>query len=215
MPAAEQILARSPIFGLLAPDERASLVRMGRERRAAAGEDLFLAGEPCERVQVLLRGVVRLWRLTPDGHVLALRVCGPGDVLGQMSAVDGAPHSVNATAEQDCRLLVFPAGAFCEMLEQRPALALRLVAVLAGIVRGLSDELEAMKFASVADRVLAWLRQRGAGRRELRVTHQQIAEQVGATRENVSRVLGLLRDRGALRLGRGRIELLDHAALER
>ena len=213
MPAAEQILARSPIFGLLGRDERSSLVRAGRERRAAAGEDLFRAGEPCERVQVLLRGAVRLWRLTADGHVLALRVCEPGDVLGQMSAVDGAPHSVSATVEQDCRLLVFSAGAFRELLERRPALALRLAAVLAGLVRSLSDELEAMKFASVSDRVLAWLRRHGEERRELRVTHQRIAEEVGATRENVSRVLGLLRDRGALRLGRGRIEILDHAAI--
>lgn len=213
MPAAETILARSPIFGLLAPDERSSLVRAGRERRAATGEELFLAGDPCERVQILLQGAVRLWRLTLDGHVLALRVCKPGDVLGQMSAVDGAPHSVSATVEQDCRLLVFPAAAFRDLLGRRSALALRLAAVLAGLVRSLSDELEAMKFASVADRVLAWLRLRGAERRELRVTHQQIAEEVGASRENVSRVLGLLRDRGALRLGRGRIEILDHAAL--
>ena len=51
------------------------------------------------------------------------------------------------------------------------------------------------------------------GLREIRTTHQDLAAQVGSNRENVSRVLGLLRDQGLLRLGRGSIEILDHQAL--
>jgi len=214
-PDPADMLARSLVFGLLGRDERADLLHAGHQQRVPAGTDLFHAGDPCDQVQVVLAGGVRLWRMTPDGHLLVLHLCEPGEVLGQMSAVDGTPHSVSATAAQDCRLLAFEAGAFRRMLEQRPALALRLVAVLASRVRGLSDELEAMKFASIGQRVLGWLQHQGVQRRELRVTHQGIAEQVGATRENVSRVLGLLRDRGILRLGRGRIEILDHDHLAR
>jgi CRP-like cAMP-binding protein len=94
------------------------------------------------------------------------------------------------------------------------ALAIRLAAALAARARDLSDELEAMKFASIGERVLRWLQRRAVARRELRVTHQQLADQIGATRENVSRVLGLLQDRGILELGRGRIQILDRARLE-
>jgi CRP-like cAMP-binding protein len=208
-------LARSAIFGVLDADERVALARRGRSRAVPEETELFLEGDACREIQILLSGRVRLWRMTGDGHVLVLRVCEAGEVLGQMSAIDDGSHSISATTEEPCRLLQIPAGAFREQLQQKPSLALRLAAVLAQRVRSLSDELEAMKFASIGERVLGVLAKRAAGRREIRVTHQQLADQVGSTRENVSRVLGLLRDRGVLRLGRGRIEILDHEALER
>jgi len=211
---AEKLLARSPVFGALDAQARGALARAGRDATVAAGSELFCAGDPCEHVLVLLSGRVRLWRITADGHRLVLHLCEPGEILGQMSALDGAPHSVGAAADEDCRLLAIPAAAFRELLERRPVLAVRLAAALAARVRDLSDELEAMKFASIGERVLRWLQRQGAARRDLRVTHQQLADQVGGTRENVSRVLGLLQDRGILRLGRGRIEILDHARLE-
>ena len=97
----------------------------------------------------------------------------------------------------------------------RPELAMRLASVLAGRVRALSDQLEAMKFETIGQRVIRWLQTHGAGLREIRTTHQDLAAQVGSNRENVSRVLGLLRDQGLLRLGRGSIEILDHQALAR
>jgi CRP/FNR family transcriptional regulator len=194
LPDPAHLLARSTVFGVLTTEEREGLVRGGREQRLAAGTDLFHAGDACEQVQVLLRGTVRLWRLTDDGHVLALRVCEPGEVLGQMSALspDGV-HSVNATAQEECRLLAFPSEAFRQLLAGRPAVAVQLASALAERVRGLSDELEAIKFGSIAERVLTWLQRGGERRREIVVTHQEIAEQVGS--------------------GRGRIEILDHDGL--
>jgi CRP/FNR family transcriptional regulator len=210
-----ELLRRSPVLGLLAREEREDLVRAGRVQVIADGTDLFLVGDLTEAIQVLLEGRVRLWRLTADGHVLVLRICQAGEILGQMSALEEeGRHSVNATAVEGCRVLKIPASAFKDLLSRRPELAIRLASVLAQRVRALSDELEAMKFASIGQRVLRWLREHGARMREIRTTHQEIAQQVGATRENVSRVLGLLRDRGILRLGRGSIEILDHGRLE-
>lgn len=210
-----ELLRRSPVLGLLARQEREDLVRAGRVQAIAEGTDLFLVGDLTEAIQVLLAGRVRLWRLTADGHVLVLRICQAGEILGQMSALEEeGRHSINATAIEGCRVLCIPARTFKDLLAKRPELAIRLASVLAQRVRGLSDELEAMKFASIGQRVLWWLREHGVRMREIRITHQEIAQQVGATRENVSRVLGLLRDRGILRLGRGTIEILDHARLE-
>ncbi|MBN2358738.1 MAG: Crp/Fnr family transcriptional regulator, partial [Deltaproteobacteria bacterium] len=122
-------------------------------------------------------------------------------------------HSVYATAEEACRLLAIPARCFRELLQRRPEIAVRLAIELARRVRDLSDELEAMKFASIGERVLRRLVELARDRRELRLTHQALAEQVGASRENVSRVLGLLRERRLIELGRGRITILDHPRL--
>ena len=116
--------------------------------------------------------------------------------------------------ERDCEVLSIPARAFQDLLRKRPEVAVQLARVLAARVRGLSDQLEAMKFSSIGERLRRALITRGAGRRELRVTHQLLAEECGASRENVSRVLGFLRDADVLKLGRGRVEILDHRALE-
>ena len=207
-------LQRSFVFGVIDDEARRALARAGSSCTLAAGTELFRAGDPCEEIGVLLRGRVRLWRLTSEGHVLALRLCGPGEILGQMSALDGGVHSVGATVDEEVELLRIPAAAFRAILRRQVDAAIRLAQALAQRVRELSDELEAMKFSSIGARLLRVLHGLAAGRRELHVTHQALAEQVGATRQNVSRVLGELRDQGVLRLGRGRIEILDHEALE-
>lgn len=215
VPDAAQLLARSAFLGALGAEACAALAAAGHVRQIDPDVELFRAGDPCEEVQVLLVGRVRLWRLTADSHVLVLHTCGTGEVLGQMSALDGEAHSVHATAVTHCRVLAVPARAFRELLQARPGLALALARVLARRVRALSEELEAMKFSSISERVRVQLHREGERLRELRLTHQELADRVGATRENVSRVLGLLRDRGILRLGRGRIEILDHDRLDR
>jgi CRP-like cAMP-binding protein len=207
-------LARSAVLGVLSPDERAALAGVAAQRCVGRDAVLFRAGDACPEIQLLLRGRVRLWRLTGGGHVLALRSCSAGELLGQMSALDpDGLHSVNATAEEDTLLLCIPSRLFRAALAREPEAALRLAAVLAQRVRELSDELEAMKFSSIAERALRLLCRLATGRRELRVTHQALAEQVGATRENVTRVLGLLRDDGVIALRRGAIEILDHDRL--
>jgi CRP-like cAMP-binding protein len=211
LPAIDPVVAlgRSPVLAALGAADRAALVAAGREQRVRGGSELFRAGDPCPAIQVLLSGRVRLWRLTEDGHVLVLRRCGPGEVFGQMAALDDSCHSVHASADEPCRLLAIPAPRFRALLAERPAIALRLAIELARRVRSLSDELEAMKFASIGERVLRRLGELARDRRELRLTHQALADQVGASRENVSRVLGLLRDQGLIALGRGRIAIVD------
>ncbi len=212
---AQRALERSALLGILDEGARQELADAGRLRTVEKDTVLFFAGDPTHEILVLLHGRVRLWRLTRSGHELVLRVCEPGEVLGQMSAIEAGRHSIGATAASRSRLLRLPAARFRELVAARPELALRLASVLAGRVRALSDQLEAMKFETIGQRVVRWIQTHGAGLREIRTTHQDLAAQVGSNRENVSRVLGLLRDRGLLRLGRGTIEILDHEALAR
>lgn len=211
----ETALAGFPVLAPLAEAERRDLTARGSVVQAAKGRTLFSAGDRCDAVLIVRKGAVRLWRATPAGRVLVLRTAGEGEVLGQMSALDGGTHSVHATAESPVELLRIPAAAFRAALARNGVAALALARVLAARVRALSEELEAMKFATIGERVLRRLQAKARGRREIRLTHEGLAQDVGATRENVSRVLARLRDEGILRLGRGRVEVLDHARLER
>lgn len=207
-------LALSPVLGVLAESEQDALLRTGTCHTFDAGQDLFRVGEVGTQIQILLHGRVRLWRLTTDGHLLVLRICPIGEVLGQMSALDESPHSINATAVDEVEVLTIQAQSYRQMVEQNHAMAIRLAIVLAQRVRCLSDELEAMKFSSIGQRVVWQLQEAAQHLRVLRLTHQDLADRVGATRENVSRVLGLLCDQGIIRLGRGSIEIIEPDRLD-
>jgi CRP/FNR family transcriptional regulator len=209
LPDVNAMLRRSPVFGVLGDAERMTLIRAGTALRYRAGADLFRVGDRGEEILVLVRGRVRLWRATTAGQVLVLRLCPQGEILGQMSALEEGAHSVNATAEEDVEVFRISASRFRGLLGQNAPAALRLAQVLAERVRELSDDLEAMKFSTIGERVLRRVRTLARGRCELRVTHQALADQVGSTRENVTRVLDFLRDQGILALRRGAIEILD------
>lgn len=209
------LLASSPVLGILSDIERRQLAAQGTRTSSKPDQDLFRAGETCTEVLVVLKGDVRLWRATAQGQVLVLRTAGKGEVLGQMSALDDGPHSVSATAEGVVDVLRIPATAFRTALEKNGTAALSLARALAERVRSLSEEIEAMKFSTIGERVLRRLQEKAAGKREIKITHEKLAQEVGATRENVSRVLEMLRDEKILALGRGRIEVLDHERLSR
>jgi CRP/FNR family cyclic AMP-dependent transcriptional regulator len=209
------LLDDSPLFWVLSSHERRELIASAILRTFNPEQGIFLRGHRTDRIFVVERGKVRLSRTTPGGQEKFLRSVGRGYVLGQMSALDGSAHSVSAEALDQVVALSIPRIRYVAALEQHPKAAIALAGILANIVRKLSDELEAMKYASLESRLVAKLCERARGRREIRpITHAELADEAGGTRENVSRILGQLRNKGLLVLGRGWIEIRSHAGLE-
>jgi CRP-like cAMP-binding protein len=208
-------LAGSALFSGLPPAELAELAAVARTRRFKPGGKLFSEGDRTDSILTIVHGAVRLFRTSKKGQMLGLRTLSVGSVLGQMSALDDGRHSVSAIAEDSVEVLSVPRLRYVQALKRHPEAALALARILADVVRRLSDELEAMKFASAEARLLFRLFERATGRREIWVTHATLAIEVGATRENVSRLLGKLEKQRIIKLWRGRIEVLDHRALEK
>jgi len=207
-------LKGSALFSVLPASDVEELVAAAVSRSFRPGQRLFSENEPSVAIHVIVRGVVRLFRSNRKGQLLTLRRLSAGSVLGQMSALDASGHSVSAEAEDQVEVLAIPRTRYIAALKRHPEAALALARILADIVRRLSDELEAMKFSTIESRLLDKICERAAERREVVVTHATLAAEVGATRENVSRLLGRLKKKGVVALGRGRIEILDHRGLE-
>jgi CRP-like cAMP-binding protein len=205
----------SPLFAILPALEREELLASSARRKFSPGQTIFSRGDRTGRIFVVESGSVRLSRIAPGGQELFLRSVGKGYVLGQMSALDGSAHSVSAQALDQVVVVSIPRGRYVAALEEHPKAATALAGILADIVRKLSDELETVRFSSLEARLLAKLCERARGRREIRpITHADLADEAGGTRENVSRILGDLRKKGLLTLGRGWIEIHSHAGLE-
>jgi CRP-like cAMP-binding protein len=206
-------LEASPLFCVLSPAETRALAASAARRTFGPGKRLFSEGARNVAIHVIVRGVVCLSRSSRKGHTLTLRRVSVGSVLGQMSALDGSGHSVSAQAEDRVEVLSIPRPRYLAALKRHPEAALALARILGDLVRRLSGELESMKYSTIETRLIAKLIDRARHRREIFVTHAALAAEVGATRENVSRILGRLEKKRIIALNRGRIEILNHRTL--
>jgi CRP-like cAMP-binding protein len=207
----------------LAPDERAELEQLGSVRRYRRGDVLFHQGDDAGAVVVLRAGHVKATMLN-DGREVILAFPGPGELLGELAAIDGRPRSATVRAVDDIEALVIPGSAFRAFLERRPRIALVLLRGVAERLRESDRQRVDYAVNDVVVRVASRLvdlcdrygAQDGAGIDiGLAITQDELAAWAGASREAVAKAMGLLRTLGWVQTERRRILVLDLPALRR
>ncbi len=173
---------------------------------------LFARGERGDALVVVLQGRLHVAR----GDAV-LRSLAAGAVVG-LSTVVTAPlraatrqrrppsHTADVVAADASEVLLVPGRFVRALFAKRPELPLVMIASLAQLVSDLSDDVEALRNDDIEARAKKKLAQLLRGRREVAVTHGDLARMIGATRANTSRALARLEARGVLRRRRGRIE---------
>jgi len=208
----------------LEPGELDELMAAGRRRRYGANVTLFHEGDDAGPVMVLLSGRVKAVALDAGGHEAIVALRGPGDLLGELSAIDGAPRSVTVTTLEPVEALVLAGSAFTAFLERRPRVAMVILRMLASRLRYADTRHADLAAHDVVGRVatrLVELSERygvvtdGRIEVELPLSQEEIASWVGASREAVSKALHVLRSLGVVETGRRRISVLDPEALRR
>jgi CRP/FNR family transcriptional regulator, cyclic AMP receptor protein len=207
----------------LAADERAELERLGSVRRYRRGDVLFHQGDDAGAVVVLRAGHVKATMLN-DGREVILAFPGPGELLGELSAVDGQPRSATVRAVDDIEALVIPGSAFRGFLERRPRIAFVLLRAVVERLRESDRQRVDYAVNDVVVRVASRLvdlcdrfgAEDGAGIDiGLAITQDELAAWAGASREAVAKAMALLRTLGWVQTERRRIHVLDLPALRR
>jgi CRP-like cAMP-binding protein len=208
--------------GLLSGDEWRSLERAGRGRRFRARQVLFREGDPGGAVFAMRAGRVKVSVHTPEGREILLAVKEPGELLGELSAIDGRPRSATATALELVDAVVLPPDAFTAFIENHPRIAVGLLRALAAQLRETDRRSAERDTGDIVERVARRLvdlagrfgEHRGSGVEiALGLSQDDLAGWVGASREATSRALARLRTDGCISTARGRITLCDVAAL--
>jgi CRP/FNR family cyclic AMP-dependent transcriptional regulator len=219
--------AEAPSTGFLAaldPVAREALHDKGTRRSFRRGTTLFHEGGGSDRVVVVLSGRVKVSTVTDDGKEIVLAFRGPGDLLGELSAIDGGPRSATVSALEPVDALVVAASDFRSFLAAHPPVALLLLEMLGRRLRdadrkrveyGAYDTL-----GRVAARLVELAERFGEPvARGLRITlplsQEELAGWTGASREAVSKALQALRGLGWVVTERRRITVLDIEALRR
>jgi CRP-like cAMP-binding protein len=203
---------------LLTEEEWSTLRGRAATRRFRAKQVLFHEGEPGDAVVAIASGRVKVSLHTRRGREIVLAIKEAGELVGELSAIDGRPRSATATALEAVDALVLPAPAFLEFVDAHPRLAVRLLRVLAAQIRATdlrSAERDAGDITGRVARRLVELAERfgehrGSGLEiTLVLSQDDLAGWVGATREATSRALGRLRADGCVTTGRERITLTN------
>ena len=203
--------------------EADDLHSVGRRRRYGANVTLFHEGDEPGPVVVLLSGRAKVASLSSAGREVIVAVRGPGDLLGELSAIDGEPRSATVTTLEEVEALLVPGSAFAAFLEHCPRVALVILRMVAGRLR-YADAQQA-DFAAhdvvgrVAHRLVELSERFGATRDEGRIeielplSQEELAAWTGASREAVSKALQLLRSLRIVETGRRHVTVLDVEAL--
>ncbi|ARU03520.1 hypothetical protein CCO03_01415 [Comamonas serinivorans] len=193
-----ELLDRVPLLSALTDGQKAQVARLMVKRRFERGETLVKQDMKFNALFVLLTGQVRVVRTNEQGREVILATLQRGDYIGEMSLIDHQPHSATVKADQQTEVLMLGRTAFESCLPEPGSLAHALLHGLVQRLRQADQTIECLALSDVQGRVKRALLEmavrdaQGELRIRDKVSRQDIAKRVGASREMVSRVLGSL-----------------------
>ncbi len=196
------------------PAAREQLAGLGRRRRFETGAHLFLEGDLGPNVIIVRAGRVKVFATDRDGHTVVLAVRGPGEILGDLGAIDGQSRSASGVALEPVDAQLLTAADFRIFLAETPGAAFALLRVVIGRLRD-ADRLR-VEFGArdalgrVASRLVELAETSGEPceggiRITLPLTQADLGQWVAASREAVARALGSLRRRQLISTARREI----------
>jgi len=204
------------------PDPLLALFRGGRRLRLKPGAVLFNEGDASNRVILVIAGRVKAASTTAEGLETVLGFRGAGEVLGELSALDGESHVATVTVVEEVEALAIPAAQLAAALEDDPVVARALLRRMASRLRE-ADRRRAEFVAldvtgRVAQRLVELAEETGEQdddgiRIGMPISQRELAGWVGASREAVNKSLALLADQGLVTAARRRLVVRDLEAL--
>jgi CRP/FNR family cyclic AMP-dependent transcriptional regulator len=220
---ARKLLADCALFRKLTPDQRSALAGRAHMRRFQAGDTIFLMGAQHDSMMAVLSGQVKISMTSSEGREIVLAILNPGEVFGEIAMLDGKPRSADAKALTDCNLAVLDRRDVLGALEGNSAAWLGLIEVLCSRLRKTDHHLVELALMGLPARLAKVLlriidpqsaqRAKGDGRSS-RLSQYELANMVGATRENVNKCLQEWRRGGIIRMEKRVISIADRPALE-
>ena len=198
----------------------AALVEIKEFRRR---QIVYLPGDPGEHVFFIQGGRVKCSKVSRDGKELTLDYHGPGQFFGELCVFEGAPREEMAEAMKNAIIAVLPRESLRDLLLGDPGLTLRFARVLGDRRRHIESKLEQFVFRDVHAKLASLLLELGREygqetedgvKIDLKITHQEMANLIGSTRETISLALASFKKRNLVQLLGRTVVLVDQEGLQ-
>jgi CRP/FNR family transcriptional regulator len=215
--SAAGLLARVPLLSDLEQEELQRIAQVAIPRSFPKGARVFHEGDTSDACYVIRSGEVRVTREHSDGRAIALATLGPGELVGELAMIDGGVRSASLEALTDVELLAVSAADMKSLLERNAGITAKLVVALTKRLRETNERISRQSFQTVPSRVAGVLSQlvseenaeQGRDGVTIRMNQADLAQLAGTSRESVSRFLAVLERAGVVRVGRGRVTVIE------
>ncbi len=184
--------------------------------RIPVGKDVFVEGDEVNAIALLVSGVVRVYKIGETGREITLYRFGLGEscILTASAILSRQSFSAIATVEQNAEAVMIPSDIFRDWIGRYDLWRDFVFALLSQRLSSVMEILDEVTFRRMDIRVAILLLERSRVHNPISGTHQEIAAELGSSREVISRILEDMAKRGIIRVGRGSIEILDSDLLK-
>lgn len=218
-----EVLRKVPLFSGLDKEDLNALASIVSRKEYAKRDTLFSQGDPGDEFMILTEGSVKVELMNSEGKELTLTILTPFQFLGELALLDDVPRSATVVSMEQSVLLSINKRDFARVLESYPKMSIPMLRQLSRRVRVLTDDVASMAFldsySRVTRKILNLAEEMGKETEDGHIfidrplTHQQLANLVGTTRETVTKILNEMKDNSLLDIRRHRITILDREEL--
>ena len=207
-----------PLFADLNDATLQVLARVSYLKQVPQGAVLFSQDDPGEAAYLVRSGAISIVLSTTDGRELVINEMRTGDCFGELALLTGQPHSASAIARAASQIVVIPHAEFLRDLSAEPTLMRQMLTTLARRLYASTERESALAFLDAPARlarVLSELDRADAAQGYVTISQEEISQRIGITRQTTAKILGQWRRAGWIITGRGKIVVLNRAALRK
>jgi CRP/FNR family transcriptional regulator len=211
------VIRKAPVFSQLDDRTLRVFVEQCQTIRVKAGAQVLRPSQPADRFFAVLSGQVKIYKLSPRGDEQILHLYGPGETFGEAAMWAKIDFPAHAQAVEDARLLVVPRETLRRALADNAELAMGMMAGLSAKLREFNLLIERLSLMEVPARLAGTLLQlaekAGSPSFRLEQSKRELAAQIGAVPETLSRALAKMKKQGVIQVKGSHIRVLDMDAL--
>jgi CRP/FNR family transcriptional regulator len=198
-----------PVFRNSSDELLRELLAVSRNQSVPVGKQIYAEGDACEAIAFVLSGEIRVFKIGQTGREITLYEIGPGEtcILNASCILSGTSYPATAVAISNVSLLLVPSSSFRRLVDEHEEMRDFVFALLSRRLAGVMELVEEVAFGRMDERLLDYLIEKAENGR-LDTTHQKIANDLGTSREVVSRLLKNLERINRVKLSRNSISLL-------
>ncbi len=210
MISTDDFLRLFPQFRQGSHETARQMLSSSRQQAIPQGSRIYAEGEACQGIAFVLSGEIRVFKIGETGREITLYEIGPGEtcILNASCILSGTTYPANASAGSDVDVLLVPSSTFRKLVVDSEDMRSFVFALLSRRLATVMELIEEVAFGRVDQRLRDYLVQKSVAD-VLQATHQKIANDLGTSREVVSRLLKDLERKNKVKLTRNSITLLD------
>ena len=193
-----------------------------KSRSFKRGEPVYLPADSADGVMLLVSGRVRICHITPEGKQSIMVFVDPGELFGELAVLDAGNRNEYAEAAENCQVVLIPRAEMHALMQQYPDISFGITKLIGLRRQRIEKRLRNLLFRSNRERLVLLLLELveqygenidGVTHLNLKLSHQELANIIGSTRETVTVVLGKLQSEGFLEIARRKIRITNLAGL--